>query len=642
MIRWSLAAELLALIIIIFLMLHYYERKLAANYRRKMYRLCLWMSVLTILLNILCVHTISIASRIPLWINMALNSAYFMLAVFLCTVVSVYLATLILEHVYSRICIRRFLIMAAALNALYLLLVLWNLKSGVLFYFDGHMSYQRGPLNSAGYVVMGIEVLMLSTCYLRNRPSVGKSVVRLIRTMPILAAALIYFQHEYPYLLINGMFAAITDMIIYISFQSSWNERDSLTGIGNRNSFFQEIALRIAGHQQFQVILVALKNFSSINQKFSYKQGDEFLYVIADRLDHILPQSRAFRFANVEFAILLPYDSEENAYDNIGKIRDRFNHPWNQGKVSCNINALFTDFVYTGQEWNPAQVIEFLEYGIESAGESPEGLKRFDSSMLHHLMRRKQLIEIMQYSIEHKRFKVWYQPVYSLEDNCFSSAEALLRLKDYDGNPVSPGEFIPIAEEKGMIDNLFWIVLEEVCLLLQRTPGQIKSISINLSMQQFEDRTLLERMKQCLDKYHLTPERLKIEITERVLLQDMEYMKMMMEELTKSGICFYLDDFGTGYSNISCVLSLPFEYIKLDKSLLKGIPGDRKAELLVKSMVKTFRSMGLKIVAEGVEEKEQAEMLKEFEVSSIQGYYYGKPMPEEEFLEYILPIKGGV
>ena len=177
---------------------------------------------------------------------------------------------------------------------------------------------------------------------------------------------------------------------------------------------------------------------------------------------------------------------------------------------------------------------------------------------------------------------------------------------------------------------------------MQRTPGQIKSISINLSMQQFEDRTLLERMKQCLDKYHLTPERLKIEITERVLLQDMDYMKMMMEELTKSGICFYLDDFGTGYSNISCVLSLPFEYIKLDKSLLKGIPGDRKAELLVKSMVKTFRSMGLKIVAEGVEEKEQAEMLKEFGVSSIQGYYYGKPMPEEEFLEYILPIKGGV
>ena len=154
-------------------------------------------------------------------------------------------------------------------------------------------------------------------------------------------------------------------------------------------------------------------------------------------------------------------------------------------------------------------------------------------------------------------------------------------------------------------------------------------------MQQFEDRGLTERIKQYLDEYHLTPDRLKIEITERVLLQDMDHMKRMMEQLTGNGIHFYLDDFGTGYSNISCVLSLPFEYIKLDKSLLNGLPGDSRAELLVKSMIQSFERMGLKVIAEGVEEKEQAEMLRMFGADSIQGYYYGKPMPEDEFLAVI-------
>ncbi|XBX06664.1 EAL domain-containing protein [Enterocloster clostridioformis] len=159
--------------------------------------------------------------------------------------------------------------------------------------------------------------------------------------------------------------------------------------------------------------------------------------------------------------------------------------------------------------------------------------------------------------------------MFNLKTSRFSSAEALRRLRDYDGEPVSPSEFILLAEETGLIDDLSWIVLEEICMLFGQRRGKIDSVFINLSMQQFEDRSLSGRIHECLKRSGLSPDKLKIEVTERVLLQDMDYMKMIMEEMTGEGFGFYLDDFGTGYSNISCALSLPLEYIKMDRSLRK-------------------------------------------------------------------------
>lgn len=631
MVMWSLAGELLGLIIHIILILYYYERRLVSSIRRKIYQVCLWISVTTILLNIVCVHMVIQPTAVSYGVNVLLNSLYFILCVLTCSVMAVYMFALTLEHVYDKRCLRIAGTIVLILNIIFGGIVIWNLKSGVLFYFDENQVYRRGPLNRIGYLVMAIEMLMLVMCYLRNRRSVSRPVVRLIRTMPVIAAICIVFQHIYKDLQLNGMFMAIVNMVIFISFQTRRSELDSLTFIGNRNCFFEELSLRMATRQYFQVILVCLKQFSLINEKFSYKKGDEFLYNIARELDHILPGAKAFRFGNVEFAVLLPFETEEKASERLKKLQERFEERWELGSLGSYIQAYFTDVIYRGQKWKAAQMIEYLESGLQYAKKEPGGLRRFDEKLLEQLNRRKRMMEIMETSIRQRRFKVWYQPVFNLKNSRFSSAEALLRLRDYDGEPISPSEFIPLAEETGLIDDLSWIVLEEVCMLLGQMGDKIDSVSINLSMQQFEDRNLSGRIHECLNRSGLSPDKLKIEVTERVLLQDMDYMKMIMEEMTGEGIGFYLDDFGTGYSNISCALSLPFEYIKLDRSLLVRLPGDRKAQVFVRSMIETFHAMGQKIVAEGVEEEEQIELLRQFGVDCVQGYYYGKPMPEDEF-----------
>lgn len=414
MVKWSLAAELLAAMMIVVLMVYYREKKLAVTRKGKVYRGCLGLSLATVLLNAVCVYTIEHTEQVPRAVNLILNSAYFLAAVLTCSVIVLYLCHLILEHVYDKRHLMRASLCISGATLGYLLLVLWNLSSGVLFSFAPGGNYRRGPLNRVGYALMAAELLLLAVCYVQNRASVNRPMVKLMHTLPPLAIFLAAFQLAYPQILLNGMMMAMADLILFISFQSSRIETDSLTGIGNRNSFFAELSLRVAGRQQFQIVLLSLQQFVTINQRFGHQRGDAFLYEVARYLDGLCRQARAFRFGNVEFAVVFPWRGETEAADN-----------------------------------------------------------------------------------------------------------------------------------------------------------------------------------------------------------------------------FYLDDFGTGYSNLSCVLDLPFECVKLDQSLVAEFPDDQRADLLVRTLVSLFHDMGLQVVAEGVKAAPQAEALARYGADWIQGYYYARPMPESELIPFL-------
>lgn len=636
MVKWSLAAELLAAMMIVVLMAYYREKKLAVTRKGKVYRSCLGLSLATVLLNAVCAYTIKHTEQVPRAVNLILNSAYFLVAVLTCSVIVLYLCYLILEHVYDKRHLRRALLCISGGTLGYLLLILWNLSSGVLFSFDPGGNYRRGPLNRIGYALMAAELLLLAVCYVQNRASVNRPMVKLMHTLPPLAIFLAAFQLAYPQVLLNGMMMAMADLILFISFQSSRIETDGLTGIGNRNSFFAELSLRVAGRQQFQIVLLSLQQFVTINQRFGHQRGDAFLYEVARYLDGLCRQARAFRFGNVEFAVVFPWRGETEATDNLQKLRERFQRNWRLGEVETRLTARFAELICTGQSWSPTQIIEGLEYGLRLAKAGPEDTVRFNERTAALLEKERMLVNIMRRSVLEQRFQVWYQPIYDCRSGAFTSAEALLRLQDYEGNMISPAEFIPLAEETGLIGELSWIVLEGTCRLLGsgRVPD-LRSVSINLSMQQFAEQELISRIVDSLDRNGVSHDRLKVEITERVLLQDMDRMRTAMAEMASRDIHFYLDDFGTGYSNLSCVLDLPFECVKLDQSLVAEFPDDQRADLLVRTLVCLFHNMGLQVMAEGVEAVLQAETLARYGADWIQGYYYARPMPESELIPFL-------
>ena len=634
-VRWSLSAELFSAIILALLMLSYRGQKQAPTRRGQMYQLCLWLSMGSILLNVLCVLTIDYALHLPLWLNLLLNSLYFFVVVIMATVMAAHLFELILEHVYDSHCLRKARRLLVGLALLFTAAVLWNLESGILFYFDDQNAYQRGPLNSLGYGFLTVELLALVVCYLRNRRSVSRSMVHVMRTLPPLVVLLMVFQWLYPEILLNGAIITIADLILYISFQSRRLDLDSLTGVGNRKGFRNELSLRLAGRQRFQVILLGLQQFSDINRRFGHQLGDAFLYETARQLERLFPRGRVFRFGNVEFALLLPYPDDDGAA-RLQTIRDRFEKPLTLGTDQAVLTARLADLLCAGEHWTVGRLLEALEYSLDLARKGDGEPVRFQGQAAQMLQRRKDLVSLMRQSLQERRFRVWYQPVWDTAAGAFTSAEALLRLSTPEGEAISPAEFIPLAEESDLINDLSWLVLEEVCRLLSGgTVSALESVSINLSMQQFLDPNLVPRLRRCLDTYGLSPTQLKIEITERVAAQDIGRTAAVMEQLSGMGIHFYLDDFGTGWSNLSCALDLPFQCVKLDHSLLSAYPASPRSRQLIHGLVALFHELDVAVVAEGVETQAQADALGGCGVDWLQGYHLARPMAGEALVTFL-------
>lgn len=644
MIRWTVIPEYMALLLILVIMLFFYDKRRVRTFRRSLYWVCLWLSAASILVNILCVYTIERAAELPLWVNVALNSLYFWLSVLMCSTVAFYLFQRMLEYVYDKHCLRRAVLGLTVVMALYTLLILWNLSSGVVFWFDDQGNYHRGVFNRLGYLALLVELMMLVICYIRNQKSISVDMRRVISVIiPIVIAVGILQVTVLRSVLLNGTIIALSDLIIFLGFQSRPIEQDSLTGLGSRKSFFEEVSLRTASGQRYQVIAVALRDFGGITRKIGHRKGDDLLYQVGRYLTGVHPGCRAYRIRNMEFAVLVPWHSEKTQDELLEKILSRFRQNWHVEKETYQLPFYGAAISYQGEGWSAEQVIEQLEYALHLAKLEGREYIRFDREVGQMLQREKFLLTTMRKALEERKFQVWYQPVYHREKGCFASAEALLRLTDPEGHPISPGEFIPLAEKKGLVDELTWVVLEQVCALLgSGAVPELEQVSINISMGQLLQRDLLERIQRMLNDYQVSPERVKLEITERMLLEDQAYIQETMERMKEHRLGFYLDDFGTGYANFSGVLDLPFEVIKLDRTLLAVHPDKPKAQNLPGVLIPFFHSLGHAVVAEGIETQEQAQWMLQAGADRLQGFYYARPMRTEQLVELFQQQKNPV
>lgn len=636
--QWSLVAEYMALIILIILLVRFYhfEKKVALTPIRKYYLLCLIVSIFSILLNMVCVTLLTWAQQIPLWILNFLNCLYFPTSVLMCSMLAMYLFSRLLEHVYDKHCLRRAFICVSIITIIYFIFSIVNIFANIFFYFDENHTYHRGPLNTLGYWFMIVELILLFICYLRNKKSVSNPVRHLIHGLPAVTLLLIGFQFLYPDILMNGSICAITNLLIVITFQSRSADRDSLTGIANRSNLFTELKLKTASNQKFFSIFVYIHSYSDVNRRYGHAIGDSLLYEIAQYLDKLFPEGKAFRYGNITFALILPWTAYDDAHSLAHTIHKRLNEPWTLGQTKISVQCTMSCLDKVDEEWNSTQIVENLEYALRIARDTEQSIVFFDTSIQQQMKRVKHVKTTLLASIRDGRFKVWYQPQFSCLQNRYPSAEALLRLTDYNGEYISPAYFIPLAEEMGVIDELTWIVLQKVCEVLKTTDENIlEYISINLSLQSFTDPKLAEKIIAFLKQYDISPSRIRLELTESVLLQEMRHAIDQMNMLVNSGIMIHIDDFGTGYSNFSFVLNAPFEKVKIDRSLIQNITTDPKQRITIQTLLNLFHTIGKKVVIEGVETKEQADLLISYGADVIQGFYYERPMDVNSYLTFL-------
>ncbi len=617
-----------------FITMKSFRQERSSKQQEPLFLLCLLFSGLYIWLNIFRIYLKSAPDALPRWGIIAINSFYYHLGVCLTCLFAYLLFGAMLEHTYNKRRMRQVTRMLQTIVLLSLALLLINLFTGMYFRIAEDGTYHRGPLFITYYFLVIFQVLALVFCYFRNRSSVGNNMVSVIRSIPALAFAMCVLQYIYPGSPMNGTVAATACLVIFIAFRHHPDGVDSLTGVGSNSAFIDELRLRSENAQAVQIIQFSLLNLADANFRWGHSVGDALLYEVAHYFQKSSLPAQIFRTNNTTFALILPLESPEVAEARLEQVKNKLLQRWTLGDVHFQLEVAIAELRSENLTGKPGRIVDHLSYTLAKAKENPP-LARFDSTVHDLFDQRNRTLELMQRSIAEKLFYVVYQPLYCCHRRQFCSAEALLRLRDADGIPISPEVFIPLAEEHGMIGELTELVLEDVCRVLKsgRFPG-LESISVNMSMQQLLDPGLSTYMKEILDRHGVSPSLLKLEITERFLLHDMEYAKEQLQKLKDEGFLISMDDFGTGYSNLSNILHLPFTYIKLDRSLITPITESPEAATMVHSLCQLFHSLHKFVVAEGVETEAQAKALHDMGMDMIQGYYFARPTQEAELGPY--------
>ncbi|MDD6032414.1 MAG: bifunctional diguanylate cyclase/phosphodiesterase [Oscillospiraceae bacterium] len=564
-----------------------------------------------------------------------INDLFFILLPLMPFSLTLYGLLVIYERSTNRSSIlKRHLITMTVVCFLHLVMILANRDRHFLYFIDEAGIYHRGPLISLTYLHFLFCLLQSVCAFLPQRHQMDPYTCRVLQVVPLLSGGIVLIHFCFPQLQLNGTAMAAATLVVFGNFQNQRVSTDQLTGLFSRDLFYQETAQLFARKQSFRIVAVKLLDFKAVNRRHGQLAGDEFLKVIASRLQELDKTAFCYRFSGVQFVLITRLEGDL-CQQLLRNIRALFSQPLEAAGIRCSIAAAMANISCPGMAPDVNTLTEALEYAVSLSAAEGKPVQ-FDRNVQQMWQRREHLIRLLRRALKEKAFYLEFQPIRDCLLDRFCSAEVLLRLRDEDGTPVSPGEFIPIAEQTGLIADISWQVLEMTCRFLSchRQPWSLP-LSVNVPIQQLLEPDAAGRILRTLQQYRIQPEQICLEITERTFSSDHEGVLGTMQILRQSGISFHLDDFGTGYSNLATVFSMPFSCVKLDKSLVDSLAQNRNTRLMIRSLVRSFGQIGTELVAEGVETPEQARLVQEIGIRRIQGFCYARPLGEKDFTRLI-------
>jgi diguanylate cyclase (GGDEF)-like protein/PAS domain S-box-containing protein len=420
---------------------------------------------------------------------------------------------------------------------------------------------------------------------------------------------------------------------------------DPVTGLANRSMFAEQVRQAIARARREgrtpAVIFLDLDDFKTVNDSLGHAAGDEVLVEFARRLDDsVRGADVAARFGGDEFAVLLDDVAEtQAAADAAQRILELLARPMQAGHRQVTLSGSIGISIFGTDDTRDADELirdaDAAMYIAKRDGKS--GYRLFEPAMHAGVVARLELRTDLQRALATDQFELHYQPVIRLSDGSVSGVEALLRWRHPEKGLISPVDFIPIAEETGLIIPIGRWVLREGCRhgrRLASPDGRPLRISINLSLRQIQDSDIVADVRDALEEAGLPPERLTLEITESVLMDDTELAVSRLRDLKALGVTLALDDFGTGYSSLSVLSRFPVDILKMDRSFLTE-GSTPEAHTLANAVVGLGATLSLEVVAEGIEELEQAETMRELGCDLGQGFLFARPLPAEDSLDFV-------
>ena len=487
----------------------------------------------------------------------------------------------------------------------------------------GRIVYSYGPSTSVAYALSAIYILATITITIAYRKQMpGRRFMAMLLWQGIwLLAAVIQFID--PELLLVGFASSFGMVILYIQLENPSEFIDSSTGLFTTNALSAYVHDKYRFGKRFSMFTAKIHFLTNY---VDYNMEQDAVIRTARALVALGPEP-AFRIDDDTFCVL--YDDKDRMFERAANIKMQ-----KDGVTDIPAKGTYLLIPDSLEMSGPDEFFRFLHTYLECEQE----IVIANEELVLKLRRQNRTKELIEDALKNDRVEVFYQPFYNVKESRFNVAEALVRIRRENGDIVPPGEFIPVAEESGQIIPLGIRVFEKVCKFLARGEAQkygLDQIEINVSAAQFDYENPAKFIFDYMEKYKIDPKWINLEITETAAAQNRDIMIRNMMRLIEKEVSFSLDDFGTGRSNIDYFVNMPVKTIKFDYTFTRSFFNNEKTKHMLTGMVDILHKIGMDVVAEGIETKEQMMVMQDMGVEYIQGFYYSKPIPEEDFLSFL-------
>lgn len=616
----NIQVQMCGMIILIVLAVFYKSNRTLKLYSERIFFRVMVVAITSLGLDILSLIAIEYREALPPFLLWMICKTYIISLIWIGMVGTVYiLADVFTEKRHKQL--NRGMVLFTCLQSA----VVYALP---IYIFDENtVVYTYGPAVVCVYIFAALyaaaTIVMLFLFY--NKVSRRREFAVGLWMMVWVIAALIQFLNNE--ILLVGFATAVGVLILLVIMENPEANLDRRLGCFNAYALSEYIKDLLERQKKFSVLILYF-NDAFFLEEHRYNADDMFRKIL-----NTAKNKNIMAFRNASSGLLFLGEEEELLYQAGEKIVRFLNidKDWQDGVRMAQIKRAEG---FSGvEEW--FGFLNYVQSEYPGEKETIQVVNEFaaEKYRMQHVVEQKITEAMME-----DRVEVFLQPIYSNQEKKFTSAEALVRIREKEGCLMSPGVFIPVAEKSGQILELGERVFEKVCEFLRNTEAislGIRMIEVNLSVIQCEQTDLAERLISIIERYDISPKYINFEITETASISARTILQANMKKLIEYGFAFSLDDFGKGESNLMYVVDMPVSVVKLDYDMSKAFFDSPKAKQVVRAVVGMAQEMELSLVAEGIETKEEVEEISEEGVGYIQGFYYSKPLPMPEFLKFI-------
>ena len=632
---YNIYFDISAIVLILVISLHFFTTNDIRNQKTITFAHMLSITLTAAICDIAGIYLDNFYGEIPKIINYAVNGLYLINTNAMAIVYYTYI--FILTKKGEPATLKQFIHIGAPFFGSVALILTTPLTKWV-FYYNEENIYTHGDAFFILYMVSFSYLLSAFIRTLRMKKEISFSQTISVYGFSVLMLIGIVYQSIWPNLMVLQYGESLACLVILFSMENPADYREVQYDIYNSRGFFELYRHWVLRNKKFQVLAFRIEGLKEIGTVLGLNTKEAIVLEVIDYIRKTEKSRHIFKLTEEIFCIMSSKKKEDWKRIEDG-IKEQFSQPFvfDETQVSLGVHMCMIEEPKKYEK--PDDAIDLIRFALKNAPESyGDTMLEVDESVLVRGRRNSYILQSVKRALKNDGFEVFYQPIYSTKEGRYVRAEALVRLRDEKLGIVGPDEFIPLAEENGLITELGACVLSKVCQMLKEEElweHHIERVDVNLSSIQCMQENLAERLIDMIDAYKIPYKSINLEITESAAIVSEGNLRKNMERLLQKGISFAMDDYGTGYSNTATLIAYPFADVKLDKTMIWSAMKNGQAQKALKYTIAMLREMGFEIIAEGIEDLEMANVLREYGCELHQGYFYSRPVPKEEFLNIV-------